>query len=165
MPWLVMMLHPWAARQRKTLELACELRRRLAREDVEIFYPVDEYQGRKSRSPYEEYLFVEQRDDVDYVQLVDEEFFLGFLTEPNGRFSLVSDDEVERVRATYVKPRKFRDGSTVTILDGSFRGYVGRVIGEEWIGTDHQVLLEVRVGDDSERVAMPAIWLKKRKSK
>jgi hypothetical protein len=157
MDWVIVQLTPWAEKTMTTLEVADELRRRLGRSDVEIYYPVIEDAAGKHNTPYSEYLFVEYTDDLPYEELEGNEIFNSVLRDPNTDFpQLVGDGDIGRIQIQIIEQETLRIDEIVAINEGPFRGNEGHIQSVE----DTQVILIVSLGDEEVEATLPRSWVR-----
>jgi hypothetical protein len=161
--WLVLQLHPYAAKTRRTLEIATELRKQLGMKDVDVRYAVREDETRKYSSAYDEYFFVEFLPDCVYKQLRDEEFFFGFLLDGAGEYTTVTDGDVERMLGEARRRSPLSVGDWVQVLQGEYRGYTGSVFFYDADADHPQVIVRVVLGDGVQELILPRDWVKKRR--
>jgi transcription antitermination factor NusG len=132
--FLILQLSPWAAKFKRVEDISAEIRRLLRNPRLQVHYPVREYGIDKHDCGYGEYVFLEYMPDIDYSALEGEcEDYFRALVRNGKNPVIVPVEEVIRVQAAVVSYRPVEEGDTVHILDGAFKGHLGRVtsVGEE----------------------------------
>lgn len=163
MLWIVVQLTSWAEKKLSTIELAKELRRRLDATDVELFYPSNEDVAGKHNTPYSEYIFVEYRESLIYTELEGGDVFRWVLRDPDGKPSILNDDQIDAIRIRTEREQQIQRGDRVSILCGPLKGGVGTIQSN----AQGQISLSVTMGDVVQEAILPIRWVRrlgKRKS-
>lgn len=156
MDWVVVQLTPWALKHMRAKELGTALKKRL-RKNLEFFYPAEEDVYGKYEGPYNEYLFLQYLEGVDYKSLEETEEFKRILWIAPKVPALLTDEEVSKVRQQVEKRADFCEGDLVSIHSGALRGNQA-LVREAW---NDQVQVTVYLGVEEIDAAFPSRWVRK----
>lgn len=158
MDWVVIQVSPWAEKNYTTQDLTTDVHRSLKNKTLKIYYPVIEDIVGKHNTPFSEYLFVEYREGIQYMECENSELITKVMRNSQGNYETVPDLEIDKIKETIDNLLEdLEPGSKITVIQGSFRGNKGTVVCSD----NGQVVVKLVVGEQIRDEVIPRRWLEK----